>query len=63
MAVTVQHPVLGAIRQVGLPIKLSATPGSVRTAPPLLGEHTDEILAELGFDAAAVADLRARGVV
>ena len=63
MDVTVQHPVLGAIRQVGLPIKLSATPGSVRTAPPLLGEHTDEILTELGFDAAAVADLRARGVV
>lgn len=63
MDVTVRHPVLGAIRQVGLPIKLSATPGSVRTAPPLLGEHTDEILAELGFDGAAVADLRARGVV
>jgi crotonobetainyl-CoA:carnitine CoA-transferase CaiB-like acyl-CoA transferase len=63
MDVTVQHPVLGPIRQVGLPIKLSATPGSVRTAPPLLGEHTDEILAELGFDASAVADLRARGVV
>jgi crotonobetainyl-CoA:carnitine CoA-transferase CaiB-like acyl-CoA transferase len=63
MDVTVRHPVLGPIRQVGLPIKLSATPGSVRTAPPLLGEHTDEILTELGFDAAAVADLRARGVV
>lgn len=63
MDVTVQHPVLGAIRQVGVPIKLSATPGSVRTAPPLLGEHTDEILAELGFDPTAVADLRARGVV
>ena len=63
MDVTVEHPVLGPIRQVGLPIKLSATPGSIRTAPPLLGEHTDEILAELGYDAAAVADLRERGIV
>ena len=44
-------------------MKLSATPGPIRSAPPLLGEHTDEILAELGYDAAAVADLRARGVV
>jgi crotonobetainyl-CoA:carnitine CoA-transferase CaiB-like acyl-CoA transferase len=63
MDVTVAHPILGAIRQVGLPIKLSATPGSIRSAPPSLGEHTDEILAELGFAAADVADLRARGVV
>jgi glutaryl-CoA transferase len=63
MDVTVRHPVLGAIRQVGLPIKLSVTPGSIRSAPPLLGEHTDEILAELGIAASDVADLRARGVV
>ena len=63
MDVSVNHPALGPVRQVGLPIKLSATPGSIRTAPPLLGEHTDEILAELGYDTAAVADLRERGIV
>ena len=63
MDVTVEHPVLGPIRQVGVPFKLSATPASIRSAPPLLGEHADEILAELGFDAATIADLRAREVV
>jgi crotonobetainyl-CoA:carnitine CoA-transferase CaiB-like acyl-CoA transferase len=63
MDVTVTHPALGPIRQVGLPMKLSATPGSIRSAPPMLGEQTDEILAELGYPAAEVASLRARGVV
>lgn len=63
MTVEVEHPVLGTIRQVGLPYELSATPASIRTAPPLLGEQTDEILAELGYDVATVAALRAAGVV
>ena len=63
MVVDIDHPRLGPVRQVGLPFKLSATPGSIRSAPPLLGEHTDEILAELGFDPAAIADLRAAGAI
>ena len=63
MTVEVEHPVLGTIRQVGLPYELSATPASIRTAPPLLGEQTDEILAELGYDAASIAAMRAVGVV
>jgi crotonobetainyl-CoA:carnitine CoA-transferase CaiB-like acyl-CoA transferase len=58
----VMHPVLGAVRQVGLPFKLSGTPASIRTAPPLLGEHTAEILAGLGYDAAAIRLLAAGGV-
>ncbi|HSS35650.1 MAG TPA: CoA transferase [Patescibacteria group bacterium] len=63
MVVDVEHPRLGPIRQVGIPVKLHATPGSIRTAPPLLGEHTDEILAELGYDRDAIGRLHAEDVV
>ncbi len=56
------HPLLGATIQVAPPFELSGTPASVRTAPPLLGEQTDEILAEVGYDEAAIAALRAAGV-
>jgi crotonobetainyl-CoA:carnitine CoA-transferase CaiB-like acyl-CoA transferase len=45
------------------PFRMSATPGSIRRPPPTLGEHTDELLGELGCDAAAIADLRAREIV
>jgi crotonobetainyl-CoA:carnitine CoA-transferase CaiB-like acyl-CoA transferase len=63
MVVEVEHPALGAIHQVGLPFQLSATPASIRTAPPLLGEHTDELLAELGYAQSDVERLRADGIV
>jgi formyl-CoA transferase/CoA:oxalate CoA-transferase len=63
MLVTVEHPALGVLRQAGIPIGLTATPGSIRTAPPLLGEHTDEILVEAGLDEAEIRDLHATGVV
>ena len=59
----VEHPVLGTLRQVGPPFELHATPATVRTAPPLLGEHTDEILAELGYTVEEVERLRAVGTV
>ena len=63
MTQTVHHPRLGEIRQIGLPYKLSVTPASIRSAPPLLGEHSDEILRELGYDNAAVQALRSADVV
>ena len=63
MTVTQEHPAWGLIRQVGIPFQLSGTPASIRTPPPTLGEGTDEILAELGYNPAAVRDLRDRGIV
>jgi crotonobetainyl-CoA:carnitine CoA-transferase CaiB-like acyl-CoA transferase len=59
MVVTVQHPVEGEIEALGIPVKFSRTPGSVRRAAPLLGEHTREVLAEVGHDADPVADVSA----
>jgi crotonobetainyl-CoA:carnitine CoA-transferase CaiB-like acyl-CoA transferase len=63
MLVEVEHPAFGVLRQAGIPIDFSATPGSVRTAPPLLGEHTDEVLTELGRSPDEITRLRADGVV
>jgi crotonobetainyl-CoA:carnitine CoA-transferase CaiB-like acyl-CoA transferase len=49
MVVDLQHPVAGATKAIGLPIKFSSTPGKVRRPAPLLGEHTEEILAEIAL--------------
>jgi formyl-CoA transferase len=51
------------VEYVGQPVALSRTPSRVAGHPPAIGAHTDEVLAELGLDAASVADLRARGVI
>jgi crotonobetainyl-CoA:carnitine CoA-transferase CaiB-like acyl-CoA transferase len=60
----VDHPLLGPLRLLGIPTKLSATPGSIRRHPPLLGEHTRAVLAhDLGLNDAQIADLESRGVV
>ncbi|MDO8317638.1 CaiB/BaiF CoA-transferase family protein [Rhodoferax sp.] len=65
-AVTSSQPVAGAmasIATVASPLRLTATPPVLHRPPPALGEHTDEVLAELGLDALQVAGLRQRGVV
>lgn len=61
--VEVVHPRTGTSRQVAPAFTLAATPATIRTAPPTLGEHTDEILRELGEDDASIAALRARDVI
>jgi crotonobetainyl-CoA:carnitine CoA-transferase CaiB-like acyl-CoA transferase len=58
MIETLMHPTVGATRVMGAPIKLSATPASVRTAPPVLGQHTDAVLKELGYSPADITELR-----
>lgn len=57
------HPAWGVIRQAGIPFRLADTPATIRTPPPMLGEHTDEILDELGYAMAEIIDLRQRRVV
>ncbi|MDH7485443.1 MAG: CaiB/BaiF CoA-transferase family protein [Anaerolineae bacterium] len=63
MIVELEHPLCGLVKSLGCPIVLSATPVSYRRPPPLLGQHTAEILADLGYSAADVARLRTEGVV
>ena len=59
-----QHSTAGPVQVLGVPVKLSDTAGSVRTAPPALGEHTERVLTQdLGLSGARVAELRAAGVL
>jgi succinate---hydroxymethylglutarate CoA-transferase len=64
MVETVTHSTAGAMKMLGIPMKFSGTPASVRSAPPTLGQHSDEILRDmLGYDAARIAGLRANGTI
>jgi formyl-CoA transferase len=64
MVVDVPHPTIGTVRLGGIPIKYAATPASVRLPPPLLGEHTDEMLTDiLGYTPDKIAELRKQGVI
>jgi crotonobetainyl-CoA:carnitine CoA-transferase CaiB-like acyl-CoA transferase len=61
--VAVEHPRLGPVRMAGNPLRLSDTPIEIAAAAPELGEDTDAVLAWLGLDEDAIADLRGRGIV
>ena len=63
MLQTIDHPVEGRIPQLGFPIKFSATPGTLRSPPPLLGEHNSQVLRSLGYGEQRIAELGAQGVL
>ena len=64
MVVEMPHPTAETVQLAGTPLNLSATPAQMRLPPPLLGEHTDEILAnELALEDSAIAELHQSGVV
>jgi crotonobetainyl-CoA:carnitine CoA-transferase CaiB-like acyl-CoA transferase len=63
MVVEMPHPTLGNVRLLGLPVKLSDTPISIRRYPPLFAEHTDDVLRELGLSDMEIENLRASGVI
>jgi len=64
MVRTVKHPKVGDLRMVGIPFRFSATPEAIRRAPPLLGQHTEEVLGtDLGFSSERIAQLRAEKVI
>lgn len=63
MLVEINHPTVGRIKQTGVAVKLSETPGSLRSAPPTLGQHTAAILRELGYAEGDITQFRRDGVI
>ena len=63
MVLPMTHPVAGGINVMGVPVKMGSTPGSVRTPPPVLGEHNSSILGEMGYDTAEIATLAQAKVI
>jgi formyl-CoA transferase len=63
MVVTRPHPALGSVSLLGLPVKFSETPGDVHRIPPELGEHTDEILREIGMTDGDLSRLREQSII
>jgi crotonobetainyl-CoA:carnitine CoA-transferase CaiB-like acyl-CoA transferase len=63
MIVELEHPALGVIKSLATPIHLSESPLVYRRHPPRLGEHTDEVLRELGYDTATLEQLHTQGII
>ncbi|MHB8072421.1 CaiB/BaiF CoA transferase family protein [Desulfosporosinus fructosivorans] len=59
----VEHPTIGTLKMLGIPIKLSETPGSVRMAPPTLGQNNIEVLSRLGYSPEDIAIFKDKGVI
>jgi crotonobetainyl-CoA:carnitine CoA-transferase CaiB-like acyl-CoA transferase len=63
MIVDVEHPTQGPVRQIGVAIKMSDTPGTIRSAAPMPNEHTEDVLKDLGMSVAEITELRRKGIV
>ncbi len=63
MLVQIQHPTAGIIKVPGIPVKLSKTPGEIKTPPPKLGQHTKEILQEIGYSEEEIEEFQASNVI
>ena len=63
MVEELEHPQAGVIQNIGIPVKLSETPGLIRRPAPMLGQHTDEVLAEYGYSAEDIAGFREKVAV
>jgi CoA:oxalate CoA-transferase len=63
MIVTMDHPVRGKLKTLGVPVKFKKTPGNPQNPSPFLGQHTQEILLQLGYTIEEIAELKAEGVV
>jgi formyl-CoA transferase/CoA:oxalate CoA-transferase len=63
MVAEVEHPPAGTLKTLGCPIRLTGTPAAVRTPPPLLGQHSDEVLAGAGYSRADIERLHTLGAI
>jgi crotonobetainyl-CoA:carnitine CoA-transferase CaiB-like acyl-CoA transferase len=63
MIVETEHPVAGKVKAIGLPIKFSETPGGVRIAAPLFGQHTAEVLREIGYNDGEIEQMATDGAI
>ena len=59
----IDHPTIGPIRLVGIPVDFEKTPGRIQCAAPLLGQHTEEVLREYGFDTQSLTELQREGII
>jgi crotonobetainyl-CoA:carnitine CoA-transferase CaiB-like acyl-CoA transferase len=63
MLLEMDHPTIGKIKNIGFPVKLSRTPAAVRRPPPLLGQHTEDLLKELGYGPQEIETLRKEKII